>query len=534
MYSVLSRVRRLEFKLRFGLFGWVVSIVAFLLIVYLQFYQSFCKFAFTPGLKLSRWNLNPQNVSFIVLLVAVIILWPYLAFRKLTRRRIGQFREIVLELSQDGRYSEMYSLVENNLKELSRIYHSNFMLFRIKQHLDNNSNKFNYNFQVRERIKNQQNSFNTHLNLTKNKIYQILAKAFPDYDRESNTARDVIHALFMNKKTVKEMIHKRPYYALAFFKYDFGEYEEFFEKYLAELAKDTNSAFYHELKNNQNLSNSFAYELPERNRLLYFLFFDCSVAEKLAPYRPVGEIVIGELDQLYANGNTDPYNGPRTDDFEYSKWESVLFVGIRFFDIMVTSALLQNINWHMWLYYFPVFAKRIVRNLKPNSKDVDYESEYPTPYHLLLYEIVSCLCNWFSSVQDMPKNQSNIILETSRVSHENGNIPKSAMIALGQVFSTVLVSNSISQRFKTYLAEIAFSRYFDLRTNNETRTYSEVLLNALRSGGCDITSPHKEYHIALFESFCRIDSVPYIIESFDEYKKVKLLLESDANGEACK
>lgn len=530
----MSRVRRLEFKLRFGLFGWMVSLIALLLILYLQFYQSFSKIGLTPGLKLFRWNLNPQNGSFIVLIATAILLLFYLSIRKLTRRRIFQFREIILELSREGRYSEMYSLVEKNLNELSKVYHSNFILSRIRRHLSNYSNRVIYNFLTQERTEDKPSSFKPRLNLIKNRTYQVLAKAFPSYERESNAACDVVHEVLTNKQTVIEMINTRPYYALVFFKFDFVEYEAFFSKYLGELAKNKDSILYQEVKNNQNRSHLFAYELPERNRLLHFLFFDCSVAKKLAPYRPVGEFFLGELDRLFSDQNTDLYNGPMTDNFEDSKWESTLFVAIRFFDIMVTSSLHQNINWHMWLYYFPIFAKRIVRNLKPNSKDVDYESEYPTPYHFLLYEIVSCLSDWFSAVQYIPKNQPNIILKTSTVSHENGNIPKSAIIALGQVFSEVFVSNAIHRRFKTYLAEIAFSRYFDLFANNETRAYSETLLNALRSGGYDMITPSKEYHVALFESFCHMDKIPYITGAYEAYIEVERLLASDANSVDCK
>jgi len=524
VYAVIPRVRRLEFRLRFGAFGWVLVVVALTLVLYLQFYQSFRSLGLTPNLNLSRWHLNPENFSFIVLVGLTILLVGYVSFRKLTRHRIFQFRDFILELSRERRYAEMYSLVEGNLNELSKIYHSNFMLSRVRCQLEQYANPFSLLLGVGGQGATDPSPIGSRLHSVKMKVCPILAKLFPAYSRESDAARQVIHELLMNRRTVRGMIEARPYCALEFYKFGFYEYFEFFDKYLEELIKDADSIFYHEIRHNQNLSRHYGYELPERNKLLNFLFSDCSVSEKLAPYKPIGEAVISELDRLHIDGMADLYNGPMRDFREESQWGSIIFVGIRFFDIMVTSALRQNVGWHMWLYYFHVFAERIVRNLKPDAKYVDLSAEWPTRYHYLLYEIVSHLCGWVVAVEYVPITQSNVMLETPRALHENGNIPKSAMLALGLVFRAAFTSNSVDQRFRTYLAEVVFRRYFSIRQREDLRPYSEALLNALRAGGFEMGRRPEGYSEALLTSFSQMDLVPYDLDACNE---VRDLLKSD-------
>ena len=90
--------------------------------------------------------------------------------------------------------------------------------------------------------------------------------------------------------------------------------------------------------------------MPEENRVLYTLVADAQFAKKLAVYRPVGEYMIRELDELSLDPANDLYNLPMHDFHDDGKWSSSLWIGICFFDIMVSTALHKGIEWHMWLY----------------------------------------------------------------------------------------------------------------------------------------------------------------------------------------
>ena len=63
----------------------------------------------------------------------------------------------------------------------------------------------------------------------------------------------------------------------------------------------------------------------------------------------------------------------------------------------------------------------------------------------------------------LPRDSPRLILENDEVVHENGNIPKSATLALGMCLETLLVVPSVGQAFKQYSHEdIVMERMRDL------------------------------------------------------------------------
>ena len=525
VYAILPRVRRLEISLRFGMFGWMVVLASFVAILYLQFYQTFHTLGLTHGLNLSRWSITTSNASFIVLLCMVLALYTYLRVKGLSRSNVTKFREFVFELSRERRYSELFSLIERHLNKIERIYYGNFIGSRLRDYFEKNSNEFSTPLfladSADERNKSKSSFILNRADKLKRNIYRQLAAYLPSYERKKEVAKEIIHEVLVNRNTVNAIASIRPYFALQILEKNFYENSEFVDIYLKYLAEDTKSVLYHEIRNNQNLKLRYEYELPKRNRLLNFLFEDCRVAERYGPYKPIGEFVITELDKLYAQATPDLYNEPIGAFQEDGQWESELLVGIRFFDIMVTSALYQNIKWHMWLYYYPCFVERIVRNLSPNEKLSDPHDEWPTKYHYALYEITSCLCKWVSSVDHIPLNQENVVLGTTSADHENGNIPKSSMLALGQITEHILTSVIITDICKQYIMDIVYQGYFDLRQVDKTRTHAEALINAIRCGRSRmIRVSSLEYSQTLLDTFEAFDRVPYEMELSDELRKI--------------
>ena len=136
----------------------------------------------------------------------------------------------------------------------------------------------------------------------------------------------------------------------------------------------------------------------------------------------------------------------------------------------------------MWLYYMPLIVKKIIRNLKPSSLG-DLNSEWPTRYHVSLYEIVSSLLNWIRSAKEVPTDQENIVLNNENLSHENGNIPKSSVLALVQVLRYILLSSTVTLSFKVYILEIVLMTLKDLRNNKNLSGHARVLEKAIINGG---------------------------------------------------
>lgn len=524
VYAIIPRVRRLEISLSFGKFAWMILFISVISILYLQFYQTFRSLGLTPGLNLSRWSITTSNASFIILLLMSIVLYIYIKIKGLSRSNVTKFREFVFELSREKKYSELFSLIERNISQVERIYNGDYLLSNLREYFKKNSNDYLLlsDFIDSPNTQNTSKKYNFIQVFVKvrKEVFKLLVFILPSYDKEKEVAKEIVHELLINRNTVKAIAEIRPYFALQILSKDFYENHEFIGTYLRYLAEDTKSVLYHEIRNNQNLLHRDQYAIPKRNRLLSYFFEDCKIAEKYGPYKPIGEFVISYLDGLYSNKPIDSYNEPMGDFHEDGQWESELLVGIRFFDIMVTSALYQNIKWHMWLYYFPHFVERIVRNLNPNEQLIDPNDEWPTKYHYALYEITSCLCKWASSVDHIPLDQENVVLENTSLNHENGNIPKSSMLALGQVTKKILTSNTISDRFKQYIMDIVYSRYFDLKRVHATKAYAEALLNAVRLGGFRMIDVPIEYTQALLHTFESFDCIPYRTELSNELRSI--------------
>lgn len=524
VYAIIPRVRRLEISLRFGKLGWAILCASLLSILYMQFYQTFRTLGLTPGLNLSRWSITTSNASFIILLLMTLGLYAYIRVKRISRSNVVKFREYVFELSREKKYSELFSLIEGNLIQVARIYSGRYRLSRLQAYFESRSRDYSDLQSLIDELSDSHQQTKPHFGDRINKIRRKVLKTFsnmlPTYDREKEVAKEIMHEVLINRNTVKAIAEIRPYFALQILSTEFYENNEFIDTYLRYLAEDTKSVLYHEIRNNQNLAHRYSYALPNKNRLLNHLFADCKVAEKYGVYKPTGEFVVAHLDHLYSRSLPDPYNEPMGDFHEEGRWDSELLVGIRFFDIMITSALYQNIQWHMWLYYFPHFVERIIRNLDPNDKLVDPSDEWPTKYHYALYEITSCLCKWIAAVDHIPLDQENVVLETTSANHENGNIPKSSMLALGQIVKQILVSNAVSDRFKKYIADMVFRRYFELRKVAATRSYAEALMNSIQCGGFSMGKTSPEYAQYLLNAFEKFDRIPYEIDHSNELKRI--------------
>lgn len=185
-------------------------------------------------------------------------------------------------------------------------------------------------------------------------------------------------------------------------------------------------------------------------------------------------------------------------------------LAISFFDIMVTRALLQGVEWHMDLYYFPQFVKSIIRNYKPHPS-VDLLKEHPTRYSKFLYRIFKAYEDWVLAIKHLPvPRQSNVVLNSTSNHHENGNIPKSSLIALGFSLEYLLFTENISERFKEYLMDIVFRFYFELRKDPLTEDYGKVLFSILKGQGMFDKRGFRE---AVMEYFNRFDKVTYLMWS---------------------
>jgi hypothetical protein len=275
--------------------------------------------------------------------------------------------------------------------------------------------------------------------------------------------------------------------------------------------QDTTSVVYQEIANNQNLSSSHRYIIPESNRVLHFFLADPQFTYRNNTYKPIGDYAVNYLNELARDPANDPYNRAMGNFRESGALNSPLYVIVQFFDIMVEEALHQGVEWHMWLYYMPPVVERIARNYRIDVDPMaDPDDEWPIRYSFLLYTIFSALCNWTEGLEDVPLDQANVILKSTRADHENGNIPKSSILALCECGRWVLESDNLTVRFKRYLMDMVFTLYFDLRLNDKLLGYTTVLRNAIEQGGTHARRKNQKYRDALVAAFEAEKSEYYI------------------------
>jgi hypothetical protein len=152
---------------------------------------------------------------------------------------------------------------------------------------------------------------------------------------------------------------------------------------------------------------------------------------------------------------------------------------------MLSAALHQNVQWHMWVYDFRRFTEMLLAAHDPKAPTVDPVAEWPTIGHYLIYEMFSAMHRWIQDANDLPSSQANIKLNNKRFDHENGNIPKSTIMTMVLCFKDVIIAHNISDKFKRYLLDIVLATYESTRVKNgmlQMLGYDEMMLNAITVG----------------------------------------------------
>lgn len=303
--------------------------------------------------------------------------------------------------------------------------------------------------------------------------------------RATHTQREAAGALqwllYRRPELVRFVALERPRMAVALLAANASIVFDFADRVLSLLIAHSESPLFTEVAENQNHFRD-GYDFPERNTYLHFLFGDAQQANRLGAWRPVMETTLTHLGEARGQPYQTFLNGP-ADRFDELKWRDPTFVAIRYLDLMVDAALHQGIAWHMWLFYAQDLTESLLELYDDPRRDEEVFDEWPTRNAYLLYAIFGALTGWIGAVDALPDESPHLVLENERASHENGNIPKSAIIALGDCLRQVLMSDETSDRFKCYLAEIVF-RTLDKLPREGTRSgFRRILIASLIGGG---------------------------------------------------
>jgi hypothetical protein len=517
VYALLPRERRLDLRLKIRFLDWAAIVIGSLGIMYLEFYDFFLARdwvvhrPWAPGI-------NAKNSAYLIFVVVSIFVWFRIFTSKLTRKNSRKFGELAEELLWSESYGELLALMHRHYKELFKIYKSDFAPSRWRNSLMRRGSFDSESLRQWLGSLDLPEPSDTTRSISKASEHPILQRAksallgcvsrfdnlLPDYEESKELAGDIIRQIVLSPRFVSALARTRPYFGLEILREaaKCREQFEFADDYLTELIGDPHSVLYAELSRNQNCS-TYRYHLEPSNRLLNFFLADIKVAEHFHVYKAIGDFGVDYLRELGRNHASDPYNRAMDQSFENTEaWETPLFPIIRFFDIMVKEGLFQGIQWHMWLYYMPLLVEMMAKNYVVTADPlIDTDNEFPTRYSFLLYEAFSAMRYWAEAVIEVPPGQANVVLKSTRADHENGNIPKSAILALGECVRFVLESDGIAERQKGALVNMVFNLFFDFREAHGFADYAETLLDSLRYGGPHLSKLGDTYWQGLETAF---------------------------------
>jgi hypothetical protein len=269
------------------------------------------------------------------------------------------------------------------------------------------------------------------------------------------------------------------------------------------MISDPGSVLYQELEQNQIISAREGYWFPERNRLLHFLFADARIAEKISVWKPIGEHLLKSLRPDDAPEYAAYLNGA-AEGFDEARWKDSTFAGIVFFNLMVTAAAHQGLQWHMWVYYFPLIVERLVDIYDDSTPGLDTSDEFPTRGTRLIYEALDTLGNWVQIVRDLPEDSPHRKIKPG-FQCDNGNIPVSAAVALGSCIATIVMSARIGREFAGSMHEVVMRDIRTLACDGVEGAMRSLLIQSVVRGGQAHPGPLYQERLGMF--FERADLV---------------------------
>ncbi|WP_233953371.1 hypothetical protein [Pectobacterium versatile] len=470
VWALISPTNKLRLRFCMTKWDWGIGIGVFILCHYLVFAPTLMKLGLYYSLGSWKWGLDSSSAVYLLLLAAAIYFFWRTKSPTLARERIHIFRELIENLHLTKRYDELVLLVEPQLPRLISL-----------------------SKQQSKELPAWQKRLGFFLQPLKS---WCLAR-----DEISTQAHDILLNLVTSSELVAYLAVTHPYFCLKLLESDEAIRSDFIEQYIDVQLDKPGSRLYIELKNNQNLSVGSRLCLPENNRLLRFFFADATAALKNGLDKAIGEAVCRRLDE--DSKLADKLNGPLGSYYEAGRFRCPINSGITLFEIMVHEGIHQGLKDHMWLHYFGYFAENILEKMSGQPDEEDYQ-EWPTPFHYLLYRLVSVATDWAeqcSRIDDSEIPESTLIAE----GFDRHYISKEATKVLGSMLEYIIPSEKLSESFKADLLTVAIRTHIKLQSDHNLADVASSLMAAVISEGT--SSAKLNYRIRLQSVFKRIDHV---------------------------
>lgn len=493
-YAIVSPVTRLRAQLHL----WVqipLALIAITLVLYFEFFPLLKQPCRLPSAEACSWLVFPKDGSFTPPHAAflVVFVWMLLALSLNVLLRPGPrsliaVGKIVQTLLYDRRFGELLDFIRPHLGLIEAAAERQLLRQRAHDWLADTNWIRRQQIRTFKPVIMAQDEPSQPKTGHGKRLYEAFRwrirwmKHFVPAGRKTQAnAESVVRVLLRSEEFRKFLVTMRPDALPDFMAIKLQPRFDFSDRALRDLIADSGSRLYQEIEQNQNLSDKDGYALPEENVLLRFLFGDAEVAHKLGAWKPIGDAVINTIRAGSNSGYAD-YLNDRADNFDEERWRDVVFVGTRYFDIMVHEAMRQGVPYHMWLFYLPLFITELEGIYDTSGQNIDTTDEFPTRNARLLYEAFDVMGDWVRNIENLAPNSPHAaIRDTGEFS--SGAIPADAAVALGNAMVTVALSDRIGDTFAGYLHDCILHDIAALSHQGIEGNMRSLLIRTIVAGG---------------------------------------------------
>jgi len=211
---------------------------------------------------------------------------------------------------------------------------------------------------------------------------------------------------------------------------------DFVNRFLKVITLNKNAAFFREIRNNQNYNTTNRvrnYLIEDTRPIIFSLFKNVEVASINQAWRGIAEQAIVEMYEEAKKG----YSLLRESEIEKDEdsiWTFRIKIAIWYFDIMVRESISQNVNDHMWMFYYRHFVELILSNMEdlpfPTS-----DKNHSSRSFKLMEEIFSKMMDW-----------KDVAIDSKHYS-----LSKSIYDCIGQCIYELVISDKLNESNKRYL-----------------------------------------------------------------------------------
>lgn len=476
VWALISPTNRLRLRFCMTWRDRLVGSVVFLLIHYLVFAPALEELGLYYSLGAWKWGLNSSSAVYLLLLSAACYFFWRTRFPTLARGRVHIFRELIENLHLTKRYDELVLLVEPQLPKLISLTKKQPLLGDRPT---------------------ASSGWRKHLSSL---LHQLKSWSLAR-DGADTQARETLLNLVTSPELTIHLAVAHPHFCLKLLEADEAIRSDFIDHYIDALLDAPGSRLYVELKNNQNLNGGSRLFLPENNRLLRFFFADSKEALNNGLDKAIGDAVCRRLDE--ESKLIEKLNQPLGSYYGAGRFRCPINSGITLFEIMIHEGIHQGLQDHMWLHYFEHFAEKILKQMSASPDEENYQ-EWQTPFHYLLYRLVSIATDWAEQcarINDLEIPEATF----TAGGFDRHYISKEAAKVLGSMLEDIIPSEKLSSSFKTYLLEVVIRSYIKLQSDSNLADVSSSLLTAVILGASIPTK--RAYRVDMKDTFERIDHV---------------------------